>query len=69
MARLRQMTLAGPIVLAAAAGVPNNRIAAEAGVSPMTVLLLWRRRFEREDRDRVIALTLSPPLQGPGRGR
>src|SRR5665811_1249066 len=34
------------IVLAAAAGAPNNRIAADVGVSPMTVLL-WRRRFER----------------------
>jgi transposase-like protein/transposase len=71
------------IVLAAAAGAPNNRIAADVGVSPMTVLL-WRRRFERgrlaglrdaprpgrerrysrEERDRVIALTLSPPPAG-----
>ena len=35
------------IVLRAAAGQPNNRIAAELGVAPMTVLL-WRRRFARE---------------------
>jgi transposase len=35
------------IVLRAAAGTPNRTIAAELGVSPMTVLL-WRARFERE---------------------
>ncbi|HSW43598.1 MAG TPA: IS630 family transposase [Patescibacteria group bacterium] len=35
------------IVLRAADGRPNRAIAAELGVSPMTVLL-WRRRFERE---------------------
>jgi len=93
LAALRSLTRAGRteqrlatrarIVLAAAAGVPNNRIAADVDVSPMTVLL-WRRRFERgrlaglrdaprpgrertysrEDRDRVIALTLSPPPDG-----
>jgi transposase len=34
------------IVLRAAEGQPNNRIAAELDVAPMTVLL-WRRRFER----------------------
>jgi len=33
------------IVIHAAAGVPNKRIAAEVGVNLMTVLL-WRRRFE-----------------------
>lgn len=93
LAALRSLTRAGRteqrlatrarIVLAAADGAPNSRIAAEVGVSPMTVLL-WRRRFERdrlaglrdaprpgrertytrEDRDRVIALTLSPPPPG-----
>ncbi|HEY8871282.1 MAG TPA: IS630 family transposase [Candidatus Limnocylindrales bacterium] len=71
------------IVLRASAGEPNNQIAAELHVAPMTVLL-WRRRFghgrlaglhdaprpgrarvyTREDRDRVIALTLSPPPAG-----
>jgi transposase len=71
------------IVLRAAEGVPNRTIAAELGVSPMTVLL-WRTKFERdglagladeprpgrpptysrEDRDRVIALTLEPPPDG-----
>jgi transposase len=71
------------IVLRAADGVANERIAAELGVDKMTVLL-WRRRFEaqrlagltdaprpgrpprygREERDRVIALTLEPPPDG-----
>jgi putative transposase len=71
------------IVLRAVEGQPNNRIAAELRVAPMTVLL-WRRRFERDrtaglrdalrpgreriysraDRDRAIALTLSPPPAG-----
>jgi transposase len=71
------------VVLRAAAGTPNRTIAADLGVSPMTVLL-WRTRFERdglagladeprpgrpatysrEDRDRVIALTLEPPPEG-----
>jgi transposase len=35
------------IVLRAADGLANERIAAELGVSKMTVLL-WRRRFEQE---------------------
>ncbi|GAC1663873.1 MAG: IS630-like element ISMsm5 family transposase [Candidatus Limnocylindrales bacterium] len=35
------------IVLRAVEGQPNNRIAAELHVAPMTVLL-WRRRFARE---------------------
>lgn len=71
------------IVLRAAEGIANKRIAKELHVSPMTVLL-WRGRFEtgrlaglsdaprpgraplytREDRDRVIALTLEPPPAG-----
>ena len=71
------------IVLRAADGEANHRIAAELHVSPMTILL-WRRRFladrldglrdaprpgrapiyTREDRDRVIALTLEPPPDG-----
>jgi transposase len=34
------------IVLGAAEGRPNRRIAAELGVAPMTVLL-WRERYER----------------------
>jgi transposase len=71
------------IILDAAAGVANKRIARERGLNLMTVLL-WRRRFEtgrlagltdaprpgrpptysREDRDRVIALTLEPPPDG-----
>lgn len=71
------------IVLDAAEGVANKRIAAQRDVNLMTVLL-WRRRFERErlaglreaarpgrpplytrdDRDRVIALTLEPPPAG-----
>ncbi len=71
------------IVVRAAEGVANKRIAAELGVTLMTVLL-WRRRFEadrlaglrdaprpgrpptysREERDRVIALTLEPPPDG-----
>ena len=68
------------IVLRAAEGEANHRIATELRVSPMTVLL-WRGRFlterlaglrdaprpgreptyGREERDRVIALTLEPP--------
>ncbi len=71
------------IVLRAAEGVPNRRIAAEVGVAPMTVLL-WRERYARaglagladearpgrpptygrDERDRVIALTLEPPSDG-----
>jgi len=71
------------IVLRAAEGTPNRRIAAELGVAPMTVLL-WRERYERaglagladearpgrpptygrDERDRVIALTLEPPSDG-----
>jgi transposase len=71
------------IVLRAADGTANERIAGELGVDKMTVLL-WRRRFEaervaglrdaprpgrapiygREDRDRVIAQTLSKPPAG-----
>ncbi len=71
------------IVLRAAEGMPNRRIAAELGVAPMTVLL-WRERYApaglagladearpgrpptygREERDRVIALTLEPPSDG-----
>ena len=71
------------IVLRAAEGRPNRRIAAELGVAPMTVLL-WRERYERaglagladearpgrpptygrDERDRVIALTLEPPSDG-----
>lgn len=71
------------IVLRAAEGVANDRIAAELGVALMTVKL-WRRRYaaaglagladeprsgrpatySREDRDRVIALSLSPPPAG-----
>ena len=71
------------IVLRAAEGTPNRRIAAEVGVAPMTVLL-WRERYERaglagladearpgrpptygrDERDRVIALTLEPPSDG-----
>lgn len=70
-------------MLGAAEGRPNRAIAAELGVSPMTVLL-WRGRFEterlsglrdaprpgreptysREERDRVVALTLEPPPDG-----
>lgn len=48
------------IVLRAADGQPNNRIAAELRVSPMTVLL-WRDRFAR---DRVAGLRDAPR---PGR--
>jgi hypothetical protein len=44
------------IVLRAAVGQPNNRIAAELHVAPMTVLL-WRRRFER---DRLAGLQDAP---------
>ena len=71
------------IVLRAAEGMPNRRIAAELGVAPMTVLL-WRERYARaglagladearpgrpptygrEERDRVIAMTLEPPSDG-----
>jgi transposase len=71
------------IVLRAAEGTPNRRIAAELRVAPMTVLL-WRERYARaglagladearpgrpptygrEERDRVIALTLEPPSDG-----
>ena len=71
------------IVLCAAEGKPNRRIAAEVGVAPMTVLL-WRERYQRaglagladearsgrpptygrNERDRVIALTLEPPSDG-----
>jgi hypothetical protein len=71
------------IVLSAAEGQPNRRIATELGVAPMTVLL-WRARYERaglagladqarpgrpptygrDERDRVIALTLEPPSDG-----
>ena len=71
------------IVLSAAMGTPNRRIAAELHVAPMTVLL-WRERYERaglagladearpgrpptygrDERDRVIALTLEPPSDG-----
>ena len=71
------------VVLAAADGVANERIAADLGVHKMTVYL-WRRRFAearlaglddaprpgrtptygREERDRVIALTLEPPPGG-----
>jgi transposase len=50
------------IVLRAAEGQPNNRIAAELDVAPMTVLL-WRRRFER---DRLAGLRDAPR---PGRER
>jgi transposase len=50
------------IVLRAAEGQPNNRIAAELHVAPMTVLL-WRRRFER---DRLAGLRDAPR---PGRER
>jgi transposase len=50
------------IVLRAVEGLPNNRIAAEVGVAPMTVLL-WRRRFER---DRLAGLHDVPR---PGRAR
>jgi transposase len=90
---LRSLVRAGPteqrlvqrarIVLRAAEGIPNRRIAAEIGVAPMTVLL-WRGRYERaglagladedrsgrpptygrDERDRVIALTLEPPSDG-----
>ena len=71
------------IVLRAADGLANERIAADLGVALMTVKL-WRRRYavaglagladeprpgrpptySREDRDRVIALTLSTPPAG-----
>jgi transposase len=71
------------IVLRAAEGMPNRRIASELSVAPMTVLL-WRERYARaglagladearpgrpptygrEERDRVIALTLEPPSDG-----
>jgi len=71
------------IVLRAAEGIANERVAAELGVALMTVKL-WRRRYaraglaglvdesrpgrpptySREDRDRVIALTLSVPPEG-----
>jgi len=71
------------VILAAADGIANERIAAELGVHKMTVLL-WRGRFTRdrlaglddaprpgraptygrEERDRVIALTLEPPPDG-----
>jgi transposase len=71
------------IVLSAAEGKPNRRIAAELGVAPMTVLL-WRGRYQsaglagladearpgrpptygRDERDRVIALTLEGPSDG-----
>jgi len=71
------------IVLRAAEGTPNRRIASELSVAPMTVLL-WRERYARaglagladearpgrpptygrEERDRVIALTLEPPSDG-----
>jgi hypothetical protein len=75
------------IILRAAEGTPNRRIAAELGVAAMTVLL-WRERYEhaglagladearpgrpplygRDERDRVIALTLEPPSDGPPTG-
>jgi transposase len=48
------------IVVRAADGVANKRIAAELGVNLMTVLL-WRRRFER---DRLVGLHDAPR---PGR--
>ena len=71
------------VVLAAADGMANDRIAEDLGVHKMTVLL-WRGRFARarlagladaprpgraptygrEERDRVIALTLEPPPDG-----
>ena len=62
------------IVLAAAAGMPNNRIAGDVGVSPMTVLL-WRRRFEvrrlaglhdapRPGRERICRAANLTPLGG-----
>jgi transposase len=50
------------IVLGAADGQPNHRIAVELRVSPITVLL-WRRRFER---DRLVGLRDAPR---PGRER
>ena len=50
------------IVLLAVEGQPNNRIAAELRVAPMTVLL-WRARFERE---RLAGLRDAPR---PGRAR
>ena len=49
------------IVLLAAEGVANQRIAKEAGVSKPTVLT-WRRRFEAEGPDTVWKIR-------PGRGR
>lgn len=48
------------ILLRAAEGVANERIASELGVDKMTVLL-WRRRFEA---DRLAGLTDAPR---PGR--
>jgi transposase len=72
MTALRSLTRAGRteqrlatrarIVLRAAEGQPNNRIAAELDVAPMTVLL-WRGRFER---DRLAGLLDAPR---PGRER
>jgi transposase len=71
------------IILRAADGAANKRIAAGVGVT-LTTVLHWRQRFatdrlaglsdaprpgrpvryDRAERDRVIALTLSPPPEG-----
>ena len=79
----QRMAMRARVVLAAAEGMANERIAAQLGVHKMTVLL-WRARFARErlagladaprpgrvptygraERDRVIALTLEPPIDG-----
>ena len=57
------------IVLGAAEGTPNRRIAAELGVTPMTVLL-WRSvRAGRPDRPRDEARSGRPPTYGRERAR
>ncbi|MBI3764597.1 MAG: helix-turn-helix domain-containing protein [Chloroflexi bacterium] len=56
----RQLVQGAQIVISAAHGVANKRIAAELGVNLMTVLL-WRRRFEA---GRLAGLRTSPR---PGR--
>lgn len=55
------IALRARIVLAAAQGAPNQRIAKELGVSRTTVLL-WRRRFQEGDTDALTHIR-------PGRGR